>query len=86
MLKVIKFGSEWCQPCKTVNPVFKELKEEYPDVEFVSVDIDEDVDMTNDYSIRNIPTVIFEKDGEAIDKLSGARPKSTYKDIIEKYA
>lgn len=83
MLKVIKFGAVWCGPCKMLNPIFEDLKEYNPNVDFVIIDVDENYEMANKYSIRNVPTVIFEKDGEEVNKLVGLKSKSEYQKEIE---
>lgn len=85
MIKILKFGSTWCGPCKTIAPIFEQIKKDNPEVEIISIDIDDDVDKSNEYGIRNIPTVIFEKDGEIVEKLSGSMPLHKYQEVIEKY-
>ena len=89
MLKVIDFYADWCGPCNQLSPIFSELANEYnkPDsgVSIEKVNVDENRDLSSEYGVRGIPTVIFEKDGEVVDKIVGANPKSRYLELIEKY-
>lgn len=76
--KVIKLSASWCNPCKRLAPIFEEISklEEFKDVEFKSVDVDEDEDMlTEKYQIRSVPTVILvDENGDSIKKLIGLLP------------
>lgn len=85
-LVVLDFWAEWCGPCKMVSPIIDELSEEYKDKAIIGkVDVDSNDDATAEYGVRNIPTVIFIKNGEVVDKLVGANSKSTFAEKIEKY-
>ncbi len=85
-LVVIDFWAEWCGPCKMVAPVIDELSQEYGDkVVIGKVNVDESNDATSKYGIRNIPTVIFIKNGEVVDKVVGAGAKSLFREKIDKY-
>lgn len=86
-LVVIDFWAEWCGPCKMVGPIIDELAEEYKDkVVIGKVDVDNNDEATSKYGIRNIPTVIFVKNGEVVDKVVGAGAKSVFVEKIEKLA
>lgn len=85
-LIVIDFWAEWCGPCKMVGPIIDQLAEEYKDKVVVGkVDVDNNDDATSKYSIRNIPTTIFIKDGEVVDKIVGAGSKKSFVEKIEKH-
>ena len=85
-LVVIDFWAEWCGPCKMVGPIIDQLAEEYKENVVVGkVDVDNNDDATSKYSIRNIPTTLFIKGGEIVDKVVGAGSKKVFVEKIEKY-
>ena len=71
---VIDFWAEWCGPCRMVGPIIDELAEE-----FGKCDVDSCDDIVAQYRVRNIPTVVFIKGGEVVDKVVGATSKETLK-------
>jgi thioredoxin 1 len=74
---VIDFWAEWCGPCRMVGPSIEELSKEYEGrVEIGKLNVDDNVETPNEYGIRNIPTILFIKDGKVVDKQIGAAPKS----------
>ena len=64
---VVDFFANWCGPCKMLAPVLEEMADEYKQVKFVKVDVDQDVDLARRYGIQSIPNVIFFKDGKAVN-------------------
>lgn len=84
-LVVIDFWAEWCGPCKMVGPIINQLADEYADqVVIGKVDVDNNDDATSKYGIRNIPTTLFIKNGEVVDKVVGAGAKTLFVEKIEK--
>lgn len=84
-LVLIDFWAEWCGPCKMVGPIIDEIAEEYKDKVVVGkLDVDNNDETTAKYGIRNIPTVLFLKNGEVVDKVVGAGPKTMFTDKIDK--
>ena len=74
---IVDFWAEWCGPCRVIGPLVKEISEEYGDkVVVTKLDVDSNPAVTNKFSIRNIPTVLFFKNGQVVDKVVGAVPKS----------
>lgn len=74
---VIDFWAEWCGPCRMVGPSIEELSKEYEGrVEIGKLNVDDNVETPGEYGIRNIPTILFIKDGVVVDKQIGAAPKS----------
>lgn len=82
---VIDFWAEWCGPCRMVGPIVEELANEYEGKIVVGkVDVDNNDEVTSKYGIRNIPTILFIKDGEIVDKQVGAAQKSALVEKIQK--
>ena len=83
-LLVIDFWAEWCGPCRAVAPIVEELAEEYADkVNIGKCDVDSCDDITAAYRVRNIPTLVFIKGGEIVDKHVGAINKADLKAKID---
>lgn len=68
---VIDFWATWCGPCIKLGPVVEELAEKYPDVKIGKLNIDDNNDIASAHRVRNIPTVLFFKDGELKDRSVG---------------
>ncbi|MDR2956065.1 MAG: thioredoxin [Prevotella sp.] len=81
---VIDFWAEWCGPCKMVGPIVEQLATEYEGkVTIGKVDVDNNDEITSKYGIRNIPTILFIKDGKVVDKQVGATQKAALAEKIE---
>lgn len=81
---VVDFWATWCGPCKMVGPVIEELAGEYEGRVLIGkCDVDENGDLAVEYGIRSVPTVLFFKNGELVDKQVGSAPKPTYAAKIE---
>lgn len=79
---IVDFWAEWCGPCRMIAPIIEEISNEFGDkVVVAKVDVDSNPGIASKYGIRNIPTVLFLKDGEVADKQVGAVPKQT---LVEK--
>ncbi len=76
---MIDFFAVWCGPCKMIAPVIKELAEDFDGKATIcKVDTDANKELAIKYEIRSIPTIIFLKDGEIIDRITGAASKDTF--------
>ncbi len=75
---IVDFWAEWCGPCRMVGPIVEEIGNDFEGKAVVTkVDVDSNPGITAKYGIRNIPTILFFKGGEVVDKQVGAVPKST---------
>jgi thioredoxin 1 len=76
---IVDFWAEWCGPCRMVAPIMEEISSEYEGKVLVTkCDVDSSPAVAAKYSIRNIPTILFFKDGKIADKQVGAVPKNNF--------
>jgi thioredoxin 1 len=76
---MIDFWAVWCGPCRMIAPIVEEMAGEYEGKAVIGkVDVDSNPNIAMKYGIRNIPTVLFVKDGQVVDKQVGAAPKTAF--------
>jgi len=81
---VIDFWAEWCGPCRVIGPIIHDLSDEYQGKVVVGkFDVDNNTQVPAKYGIRNIPTVLFFKGGQVVDKQVGAVPRNNLVNKIE---
>ncbi len=81
---VLDFWAEWCGPCRMVAPIIDDLAKEYDgQVTVGKMDVDNNNDVVAQFGVRNIPTVLFFKDGKVVDKQVGAAQKSAFIEKVE---
>lgn len=82
---LIDFWAEWCGPCRMVGPVVEEIAKDYADQAVVGkVNVDNNPGISMKYGIRNIPALLYFKNGEIVDKQIGAVPKSVLAQKLDK--
>lgn len=82
---IVDLWAEWCGPCRMVGPIIEEIAREYAGKAIVGkLDVDNNPQTTMKFGIRNIPTILFLKNGEVVDKQVGAVPKSVLVGKLEK--
>ncbi|MDJ1184562.1 thioredoxin [Roseofilum casamattae] len=83
---LVDFWAPWCGPCRMVAPVVEEVADQFKEkVKVVKVNTDENSNVASKYGIRSIPTLMIFKDGQRVDMVVGAVPKTTLINTLEKY-
>lgn len=84
MVEVKKFSASWCGPCKMLAPVMDNISRNpnFSDVRFTNVDVDEQFEIASKYGIRSVPTVIIEKNGQEVKRISGSQSEIFYTNVI----
>ncbi len=81
---LIEFGASWCGPCRKIGPYIDEIAKTYEGQALVGkVDIEECDDLVEKFGIRNVPTVLYFKNGEVVDKNVGAAAKAVLEDKLK---
>ncbi|KAI3406980.1 TRX1 [Candida oxycetoniae] len=75
-LVVVDFFATWCGPCKMIAPLLDKFSNEYSNVKFLKVDVDELNEIAEQYEVSSMPTLIFFKNGQQIHKVIGANPSA----------
>ncbi|AEN06915.1 co-chaperone YbbN [Halolamina sp.] len=76
------FYADWCGPCKTQDPILEELEEAFGDVEFEKIDVDQDQETANEYSVRSLPTLVIENDDGVIERFVGVTQRDQLEDAL----
>jgi thioredoxin 1 len=82
---VVDFWAPWCQPCRVVSPIVEELAAQYgSEVVFAKVNIDDNPKSPVKYGIMGVPTLLFFKEGQLVERLVGVAPRSRIEDLVRK--
>ncbi len=82
---LVDFWAAWCGPCRTVGPVVEELAGEYNNkVKIAKLNVDDNKQTPSKYGVRGIPTLMLFKNGQVVDQIVGAVPKSKIKELLDK--
>jgi thioredoxin 1 len=83
---LVDFWAPWCGPCLSIAPILDELASEYGGrLAVAKVNVDNEPDLAARYRVTGIPTLILFKDGEVAERITGARPKSAFKAVLDRY-
>ena len=80
---IVDFYANWCGPCKILSPILDEVSKELKDIKFIKVDVDKHEDIAREYGIMSIPTLIFFKNGEVVNKNIGLINEEKIQEIID---
>ena len=79
---LVDFNATWCGPCRMVGPIIEELSEEKKDIKFVSIDVDEEENLSMEYGVMSIPCLVLFEGGKEIDRRVGFLSKEELEEFI----
>ncbi len=83
-VRLLDFYADWCGPCKTQDPILKDLKDDWGDrFDIEKVDVDEKQDVANQYQVRSLPTLIIENDDGVVDRFVGVTQREDLEDALK---
>lgn len=84
-IKVLHFTADWCSPCKKIKPVLEEFAKNNKDIDYIQIDVDNDLITPNDYGVSSIPTIIvIENNIEQARRTGIIRPQDLHRLVYEK--
>ncbi|HTR77689.1 MAG TPA: thioredoxin [Gemmatimonadaceae bacterium] len=84
-LTIVDFWAPWCPPCHAIAPVLERIAASRNDVRILSINNDENVRSAARHGVRSLPTLVFFKDGKAVDRIIGAVPRTRIEAAIDKH-
>jgi thioredoxin 1 len=85
-LTLVDFSATWCPPCRLVEPILDEIAAlRRNELQVVTIDTDQNTSTTVRFQVRSVPTILFFKDGQLVDRIVGAVPKSRIDATIQKH-
>ena len=86
-LTLVDFFATWCGPCKMMHPILEQLKEEKGDsIRILKIDVDDNEDLSMQYNIQSVPTLMLFKSGEIVWRQSGAKSLNELKSLIAQFS
>ena len=84
-MKLLRFGAEWCAPCRAIGPILDKILGDYDGMDYVYIDVDEveNTDTVSLYGIRSIPTLVIVEDGEEKRRMTGSASEEIIRKFIE---
>lgn len=82
-LTLVKYSADWCGPCRVLTPILDGILKNYSDINAGEVNIDIHSDLAIKDGIRGVPTIVFYKNGQVLDKVVGVQPPQVYTQKIE---
>ena len=79
---LLDFCASWCAPCRRVVPIVEEIADERRDIKVGKINVDEEPELANKFSIMSIPTLVVMKNGKIVQQVSGARPKKAILEML----
>ena len=76
-IEVLKFSAQWCPPCRVLAQTLKDVEG------ITNIDIDKAMETAREHNVRNVPTLVFKKDGKEVHRISGAIPLDRYNQILD---
>ena len=79
---ILYFTADWCNPCKQTRPIVEELNREQIMAKFFMIDVDLEIEITQDFEVRSIPTFVVMKDNKEIHRVTGAQTRQQLEELI----
>lgn len=76
------FNADWCGPCRMLKPIVEEIASENPNIKVVSINIDDEDELADEYNVASIPCVVVFKNGVEVQRSIGFRPKNAIVDLL----
>ncbi len=83
-VKILKFGADWCGPCKAMKPVLEGAAEDNPDIDFFDIDVDVETFLAREHDVMSIPVIVGYRDGEKVATMTGAASRGELDYFIQK--